>query len=152
MDIMLMVILIIVAVAAVAVTVTVVVRRRGEKVQNKLYLNNQQDQTAKPDEPIVDAKQVERYLSLHESDHNDFMQLFATRRGEFDSFIETGRGAPSLLLEHLHQLDEHIEMQINEDDDWMRHFSPQERQQVAGHHRQWRTYQANVEYMIRQLS
>jgi hypothetical protein len=141
------------AVIAVVITLTVVVKHRGEKVQNDLHSDNQQDALqaepiAEADEGQVGAAQVDNFMLWNEVDHNDFEREFLMLGGQYAVHVQDNTPIGSLLDEHLYILRFKIGMQIGNDEEFVHHLSLDQRNVIAQRHKEWRDIQERISSML----
>lgn len=149
MDILLNVVITVGASILVAALLYVITRHRGEKVQNDLHSENQQDKQEEQRAKLApDIKQVNAYLAEHGVDHALIVNHFETWRNQFNIGAEGEEEPDPLLVERLNALYDNIDLHIKDDNKWLVYFSAKDRHAVLVHHREWREIQYHIEQMI----
>jgi hypothetical protein len=135
--------IIVIAFFVLAVTIVTITKRRSEKKQNELEVNQ-----ARQPVQVTDVKMVNEYLTDHRISHDMFTQHYNTYRKEFDLHVQDNLAAGSLLVERLRSLDDLINLQLREDAEFTSKLMHEDQLTVAMRHKEWQAFQRGIDEML----
>lgn len=128
----------------VAVVVVVIMKRRSEKKQNELEAHQ-----ARQPAQVIDVKIVNEYLTDHKISHDMVTQHYNTYRNEFDLYVQDNLAAGPLLAERLRSLDDLINLQLQEDAEFLPKLLHEDQMTIAMRHKEWQAFQQGIDDMLR---
>lgn len=127
-----------------AVVVVVIMKRRSEKKQNELEATQ-----AGPSAQAADIKMVNEYLTDHRISHDMFTQHYNTYHNEFDLYVQDNLAVGPLLVERLRSLNDLINLQLQEDAEFLPKLLHEEQLTVVMRHKEWQAFQRGIDEMLR---